>query len=238
MYRVFALLLFFTIFIPVGIAHASYVMDVPPTQNSAAVGGPNQDIQKDIVDPATNNVTTGTPSLNTLVNVRLYNAQNPGQSSSQGIFGLGLINAYGVLVGIGDTSTSGPTTMVYPGAIGTTLNMTSLALTNPPVSSREYIADLMQTVGHPFAQTAYAQGLGFSSLSPILGLWKIFRNIAYFFFIVIFVFIGFMIMIRSKIGSQAAVTVQQALPKLVVSLILVTFSYAIAGLLLDLMYLF
>jgi hypothetical protein len=46
-----------------------------------------------------------------------------------------------------------------------------------------------------------------------------------------------MIMFRSKIGGQAAVTIQQALPKIVISLLLVTFSYAIAGLMIDVMYL-
>jgi hypothetical protein len=49
--------------------------------------------------------------------------------------------------------------------------------------------------------------------------------------------IGFMIMFRQKLGSQTAVTAQQAIPGIVVALIVVTFSYAIAGFLIDLMYL-
>lgn len=238
MSRVLAFVLFLLVIVPVSTARAAYVLDVPPGSGQAtSTGGPNEDLQRNIVDPAANNVTTGTPSLNTLVNVSLVDSKT-GARSSEGLIGLTLWNGVGLLTGIGSgTSSDGKTSMVYPGAIGTTLNMTSIALTHPPVSSTEYIADVMQNIGHPFAQTAYAQGLGFSALSPVLGLWKMFRNVAYFFFIIIFVFIGFLIMIRSKIGSQAAVTVQQALPKLVVSLILVTFSYAIAGLLLDAMYL-
>ena len=45
-----------------------------------------------------------------------------------------------------------------------------------------------------------------------------------------------MIMFRSKVG-QAAITVQQAIPSILIALLAVTFSYAIAGFLIDLMYL-
>ncbi len=46
-----------------------------------------------------------------------------------------------------------------------------------------------------------------------------------------------MIMLRQKVGTQAAVGVQQALPSIVISLVAVNFSYPIAGLMIDLMYL-
>ncbi|HSW89448.1 MAG TPA: hypothetical protein VLH19_01090 [Patescibacteria group bacterium] len=122
------------------------------------------------------------------------------------------------------------------GALGSTTSLVA-AVIYPRVSFSIYMADLIQNIKNPLgAQTAYAQGLGFSSLEPVLGLWKIMRNVAYFFFVVIFLFVGFAIMLRSKIGGQAAVTIQQALPKLVISLLLVTFSYAIAGLAIDIMY--
>lgn len=123
------------------------------------------------------------------------------------------------------------------GAVGTIISYTDKII-RPPASTGEYIAYLKDSVTNPLGtQPAYAQGLGFSSLSSVLGLWKIFRNVAYFFFVIIFLFVGFLIMFRSKIGGQAAVTVQQALPKIVVSLLLVTFSYAIVGLMVDIMYL-
>ncbi len=131
-----------------------------------------------------------------------------------------------------------PVVYYSPGAIGTTINLTARVLEHGPASSMEYVAYLKDSFSHPLGvQPAYAQGLGFSSLSPVLGLWKVFRNLAYFFFVIIFLAVGFLIMFRSKIGGQTAVTVQQALPKIVVALLLVTFSYAIAGLMIDLMYL-
>lgn len=105
----------------------------------------------------------------------------------------------------------------------------------PAADTNSYVADVMRSAN--IASPAYAQGLGFSALTPILGAWKVFRNIAYLFFIVVVLVIGFMIMFRQKISGQTVVTAQQALPNIVISLIFVTFSYAIAGLLIDAMYL-
>ena len=104
----------------------------------------------------------------------------------------------------------------------------------PAANTSLYIADLMDSAY--ITPQVQAQGLGFSSLNPILELWKAFRNIAYMFFVVIFIVIGFMIMFRQRVGGQAAITAQQAIPSVIISLILVTFSYAIAGFMIDLMY--
>jgi hypothetical protein len=41
-----------------------------------------------------------------------------------------------------------------------------------------------------------------------------------------------MIMFRTKVG-QAAITAQQAIPNVVIAMLAVTFSYAIAGLMID-----
>jgi hypothetical protein len=112
----------------------------------------------------------------------------------------------------------------------------ALMYSNKPADTGLYVADLLNGAG--IVQPAYAQGLGFASLSPILNTWKVFRNVAYLFFVLIFLVIGFMIMLRQKIGGQTVVTAQQAIPHIVVALIFVTFSYAIAGLLIDGMYLF
>ncbi|MGB6882213.1 MAG: hypothetical protein WBD86_02845, partial [Microgenomates group bacterium] len=83
---------------------------------------------------------------------------------------------------------------------------------------------------------AKAQGFGFGTLDPILPLWKVSRNISYALFIIIILVIAFMIMCRVKISPQTVISAQSALPKIVIALILVTFSYAIAGFLVDLMY--
>lgn len=106
---------------------------------------------------------------------------------------------------------------------------------HPPASSVYYLAYLGENLG--IVDKAYAQGLGFPGLSPILNLWKVFRNLAYLVLVIIMVVLGFMIMFRTKINPQTVISIQNALPRIAVTLLLITFSYAIAGLLIDLMYL-
>lgn len=105
----------------------------------------------------------------------------------------------------------------------------------PAARTSVYVADVLESAH--IITPAYAQGLGFASLNPVLDLWKVFRNVSYMLFVFIIIVLGFMIMFRQKIGGQTAVTAQQAIPNVVASLIFVTFSYAIAGFLIDLMYL-
>jgi hypothetical protein len=120
------------------------------------------------------------------------------------------------------------------GALQTGSEMIAYMYSNPAAGTGPYLADLMNSTG--IATPAYAQGvgLGFASLTPILEAWKVFRNIAYYFFIIVVLVLGFMIMFRQKVG-QTAVTAQQAIPNVIVSLLAVSFSYAIAGFLIDLM---
>lgn len=87
------------------------------------------------------------------------------------------------------------------------------------------------------AKPAYAQGIGFNGLLPLLPVWTAFRNIAYTILAFTMVIIGFMVMLRKKIDPKTVVTVQNSLPRIVIALILITFSYAIVGLMIDLMYL-
>lgn len=106
--------------------------------------------------------------------------------------------------------------------------------TNPPAGTGVWLADVASNIG--LAPKVYAQGVGFSALSPLLPLWKITRNVAYAILIIILLVIGLMIMFRTKIDPRTVISVQTALPRIVVTLILITFSYPIAGLMIDLMY--
>ena len=105
---------------------------------------------------------------------------------------------------------------------------------SPQASANYYVADLLDNMG--VATHTYAQGYGYYSLSPYLEVWKVFRNTVYMLFSIVIIIISFMILFRQRIGNQAAVTAQQALPRIVIALVLVSFSYAIAGFCIDLMY--
>lgn len=114
----------------------------------------------------------------------------------------------------------------------------AMMIEHKPADTVTYVADVMQ---HNFGivPAAYAQdtrGLGFVGLQPVLQIWKAFRNVTYLLFVLIMILVGFFIMFRAKVGGQTAVTIQAALPRVVVTMILITFSYAIAGLLIDLIY--
>ncbi len=65
-------------------------------------------------------------------------------------------------------------------------------------------------------------------------LWEKTRLIAYVLFVLVLMSAGFMIMFRQKIGGQLMITVFNTLPGVIVGLIVVTFSFAIVGLILNL----
>ncbi len=124
------------------------------------------------------------------------------------------------------------TSWIPGGAIGS-LNQSISMLYNQPVSGIQYVAYLRDNfLGKP----AYAQGYGFAKLQPLLLIWSQMRNTVYVISSFFFIIIGFMIMLRVKISPQATVTIQNAIPQLVTTLILVTFSYAIAGFVIDMSY--
>lgn len=123
----------------------------------------------------------------------------------------------------------------YPGLLLSMAGLTASIYANPPASGVQYIAYLGNKLN--LTQPVYAQdaGTGFNTMKTILPLWEAFRNLSYSFFVIIFVVIGFAIMFRIKISPQAVVTIETALPKLIIALLLITFSYAIIGFLIDIM---
>src|SRR5581483_193381 len=99
----------------------------------------------------------------------------------------------------------------------------------------DYLASLI-----PFPQAhadrltpADLQKTGTQRLVPVLEFWSFTRNIAYVLMIGILIVIGFMIMFRRQIDPRTTVTATAALPRIVLALVLITFSWPIAGLLMD-----
>lgn len=104
---------------------------------------------------------------------------------------------------------------------------------SPPASGTKYVADTIRNLRIPGVKEAQAQGFGAAVFEPVIELWKLSRNIALVGFTLIFTIVGLMIMMRSKIDPRTVITIQQAIPKIVVALIMVIFSYAIVGFLVD-----
>src|SRR5260221_2363221 len=121
------------------------------------------------------------------------------------------------------------------GLLGTSVDMIA-ALYTPPAHVSDFTHYLSSNFG--FAKPTYAQGVGYTSITPLVEIWKIFRNIVYLFFVIIFVLVGFAVMLRFKIDPRTVMSIENQLPKLIIGLLLVTFSFAIAGLLIDGMWIF
>lgn len=104
-----------------------------------------------------------------------------------------------------------------------------------PASGIEYVAYKLDN--NDFLPQAYAyEGIGLASVKQYIPLWEMFRNFSYLILVIIIVVIGFMIMFRMQLNPQTVVSLENALPRIITSLILITFSFAIVGFLIDLLY--
>lgn len=136
-----------------------------------------------------------------------------------------------------------PHTKNSGGLVGVASNMIG-ALYTPTTSTSLYfntVASNFGIVQHAYAapsclQTNPAWGYGFCGLQPLLQAWEAMRNIAYMFLILIFVLIGVGIMLRLKIDPRTVMTIQNQIPRVIVAILLITFSYAIAAVMIDAMW--
>ena len=120
-------------------------------------------------------------------------------------------------------------------ALGGVTNYLSMSYTNPPASGIYWAQEGMQKIGLA-PKTYAAEGIGLAGIKPFARIWTLFRNISYLLLTLLVVTIGLMIMFRVKINPQTVVTLESALPRIVVTIILITFSFAISGFAIDLMY--
>jgi len=118
---------------------------------------------------------------------------------------------------------------------GFVTNLIVLPYANPPASGIYWAYSGLQNAGF-VPKTHAAEGIGFAAIKPFMNIWKVFRDISYMLLVLVLIAIGFMIMFRAKINPQTVISVENSLPKIVVALLLITFSFPIAGFLIDLMY--
>ncbi len=123
------------------------------------------------------------------------------------------------------------------GLLGSAINLNTFVIANPPIRTGQYLATIGYSLGLVKEAHAQVSGSGAGVLDPIINLWQVSRNIAYVVMIIIFVVVGLMVMFRQKINPQTVISIQAALPGLVIGLIMITFSYFLASLLVDTAYL-
>ena len=114
------------------------------------------------------------------------------------------------------------------------INFIAKAYEKQPVSAIEYVKDV--AIRLDIVEPTFAQGFGYNSLTGIVDYWRVFRNGAYAISAIFVIIAAFMVMFQIKVSPQAVVTVQMIIPRLITALLLVTFSYAIAGFILDMVW--
>lgn len=135
------------------------------------------------------------------------------------------------IVGAGCIDKDGEATSL----LGRLTTLTGHTLTHPPASGVGYTYMVFERAG--IVPKSYAaEGIGFAAIKGFSPLWQVFRNVCYGILVLVMVIVSFMIMFRFKLNAQTAVSIESALPRLVLSLLLITFSYAIAGFMIDMMY--
>jgi hypothetical protein len=130
------------------------------------------------------------------------------------------------------------------GALGETTSLMGYMYVEHPASGVGYFAYLGKKAG--FINNTYAATssssvtsgpvYGFSFLSPVEKLWSFTRDLAYLFLVIVIIATGLLIIIGGKIGqSQVPITFMSALPNIIAAVILIEFSYALGGFMIDLM---
>jgi len=120
-------------------------------------------------------------------------------------------------------------------AMSTLMATTGKMFVDTPASTHQYMAYILDKADIGPSATYAQENQGYDILNPIISLWEWSRNVVFLFYVVIFVVIGAMIILRQRIGGQIPITIINSIPNVIISLILVTFSYPIAGLIMDLM---
>lgn len=117
------------------------------------------------------------------------------------------------------------------GFVGATDNLLASLYSNPPdVHLATYFQNKL--ANNILASPAQAT-VGTDFLDPILPLWTAMRNLAYGLFLIVVVAIGLMIMFRKEISPRVTISFINALPKIVIGLVLITFSYPLIALAVD-----
>jgi hypothetical protein len=128
----------------------------------------------------------------------------------------------------------------YGGALPSLLGMVGTMYEEPPVTVEVWAQDIRNKINlNVTAQDStdsdtYNPGQGFELLNPIRELWGTAVNTVYIIYILIVVFLSFLILFRSQLGGQEVITLYNSIPSLVISLVLVYFSYPISALAIDL----
>lgn len=147
------------------------------------------------------------------------------------------------------TSSTGSTSALDGSALGDISNLSQFFYKEQPASFMVWAQDQYYTAQNtlnpsaaaaginPNDTTDYAPGIGYNILDSVKGMWQVSANIVYGVLIIILILIAFLILLRQPLGGQEVVTIANSLPGIIITIVLVVFSYALCGLFIDAIYL-
>ncbi len=205
------------VFLFLSFTSGAYAQDTPP----ASTGTDDFTCTNNLLDPQCNRGSDYSKAI------------QEGENRTAFVANAFMDGVYTIVHGLSGDQSTGTSTEEWPeqvnnrstGLIGFTANTILGIYDNRDISGVQYLANL-----NPIAP-AYATGT--QTLQPIFELWKIFRNISYVFIVLGLITFGFMVMFRYQLDPRTVVTVSDALPRVIIALILITFSFAIPGLFMD-----
>lgn len=98
-----------------------------------------------------------------------------------------------------------------------------------PIETHDYVA----TINPLTPRSAHAQAAQELETSGLVKLWTNIRNAAFAFSAVVLVVIGFMIMFRQRLDPRTTITAMNSLPKVIFAMVMIYFSFALSGFMLD-----
>ncbi|MCA9379163.1 hypothetical protein KC640_01930 [Candidatus Dojkabacteria bacterium] len=125
-----------------------------------------------------------------------------------------------------------------PSFLGMTLSLNYSLLDQRPASGVVFALDRIENASSPEPVYAaepqpYFPGTGFELMQPIQAFWGWAVAVAYSFMILIIIAVAFALMFRAKLDGQQVVQLQNAIPGIVLAMILIPLSYPISGLFID-----
>jgi hypothetical protein len=124
------------------------------------------------------------------------------------------------------------------GIAGILINTNIALLDQRPASGVDFVLARVENTLQPGVVYAadpspYFPGTGFTLLTPIQSFWGWTVTIAYSFMILIILVVAFGLMFQVRLDGKTVVQLQQAIPGIVLAMILIPLTYPIAGLFID-----
>jgi hypothetical protein len=171
------------------------------------------------------------------------NIQNTTNSVMKGvsntIMPIASTNSYAMVTNPKDPSQTAYVPVYNQNAITGLMQVTTSMYENKPLSVSAWTDHVQKQIDPTVYASSddsgtYYPGQGYNLLSPIRSLWSAVARIVYFLYIIVIVVIGILIVFRSQLDGQDSVTLMNAIPSLIVSILLVFFSYPLSAVFIDL----